>query len=229
MSDIRLEQAASNNAAWCAAVWRAHGLPVEQAEGLWFCRTATPQYYPNAVTTTGRDPGRQAAAIAELARGADPEFSVKDSFANLDLSAASLRPLFDAGWFWRDPSPAHTPVRRLDWREISDPETLLAWERAWSGADAAPDPIFPASLLHDSAVHVHAGFNSSGAIRGGAIAYTSDGVIGLTNLFGAGSFEAVVARLSGAAIVCYERDGHPTPEVLGFERIGNLRVWRRER
>src|SRR5262245_31790970 len=42
--------AALNNAEWCAAVWRSHGLPVEQAHGMWFCPYPTPQYYPNVVT-----------------------------------------------------------------------------------------------------------------------------------------------------------------------------------
>jgi hypothetical protein len=37
MQDVRNKVAALNNAEWCAAVWRSHGLPVEQAHGMWFC------------------------------------------------------------------------------------------------------------------------------------------------------------------------------------------------
>jgi hypothetical protein len=50
LPDERDEVAARNNAEWCAAIWRSHDLPVEQACGLWFCSRPTPQYYPNVVT-----------------------------------------------------------------------------------------------------------------------------------------------------------------------------------
>jgi hypothetical protein len=50
MHDARDEAAALNNARWCAAVWRSHGLRVEQALGLWICERETPQYYPNVVS-----------------------------------------------------------------------------------------------------------------------------------------------------------------------------------
>ena len=39
--------AAANNAGWCAAVCRAHGLPMEQRQGLLFCPLETPRLYPN--------------------------------------------------------------------------------------------------------------------------------------------------------------------------------------
>ena len=34
MHGMRNAAAALNNAEWCAAVWRSHGLPVEQKLGL---------------------------------------------------------------------------------------------------------------------------------------------------------------------------------------------------
>src|SRR5215470_17181367 len=66
MQDDRNKVAALNNAEWCAAVWRSHGLPVEQAHGMWFCPYPTPQYYPNVVTVdAGAEPTKQAGLIAE--------------------------------------------------------------------------------------------------------------------------------------------------------------------
>jgi hypothetical protein len=61
MLDDRNKMAALNNAEWCAAVWRSHGLPVEQAYGMWFCPRPTPQYYPNVVTVDAEaEPTKQA-------------------------------------------------------------------------------------------------------------------------------------------------------------------------
>jgi hypothetical protein len=69
MHDTRDETAALSNAEWCAAVWRSHGLSVEQARGLWVCAHQTPRYYPNVVTVDLEvDPSIQAKFIADLLR-----------------------------------------------------------------------------------------------------------------------------------------------------------------
>lgn len=64
--------AAVNNAEWCASVWRSHGLKIEQSEGLWFCRSETPRFYPplledgrvTILARTDRDQRIVAGAIA---------------------------------------------------------------------------------------------------------------------------------------------------------------------
>src|SRR5262249_61118468 len=67
MQDNCTEVAALNNAEWCAAVWRSHGLPVEQAHGMWFCHYPTPQYYPNVVTVDpGAEPTKQVGSLLSL-------------------------------------------------------------------------------------------------------------------------------------------------------------------
>jgi hypothetical protein len=48
MQDDRNKVVALNNAEWCAAVWRSHGLPVEQAHGMWFCPYPTPNIIPTS-------------------------------------------------------------------------------------------------------------------------------------------------------------------------------------
>ena len=99
------EIAAANNAEWCAAVWRSHGLDVERGEGLWFCRSETPRFYPNVVTVDlNADPERQAGFIRELSQGADFEFDVKDSFACLPLAEARFKPSF-RHFGYREASP----------------------------------------------------------------------------------------------------------------------------
>jgi hypothetical protein len=133
------------NAEWCAAVWRSHGLPVEQAHGMWFCPYPTPQYYPNVVTVdAGAEPTRQAGLIAELARDDKLSLSVKDSFSCLELSAVGFQTLFDARWLHRRQSGPPVATSALDWRRIGNEKGLAAWERAWRGTDPNPLRIFRA-------------------------------------------------------------------------------------
>ena len=229
MQDDRNQVAALNNAEWCAAVWRSHGLPVEQAHGMWFCPCPTPQYYPNVVTVdAGADPAKQARLIAELAR--DLRLSVKDSFSCLDLSVAGFRTLFDARWLHRKQSRPPVAASALDWRRIGNEQDLAAWERAWRGTDSNPVRIFRAELLEDQRVCVLAGFDGTEMIRAGGIAYNAAGATGITNIFGSRRqfLNALVTLFAPAEIVCWEHGRDLTLAVeLGFAVLGGLRVWTR--
>ncbi|MGW6708828.1 hypothetical protein ACWGDE_28610, partial [Streptomyces sp. NPDC054956] len=109
--------AADNNARWCEAVCRAHGLDVSLGEHLWTSPRRTPPYYPDAVTLRPQVPE------AEVLTWIDtdgPGCSVKDSFADLDLAPDGFEVLFDAQWIHRPadapavlPAPADEPG--LDW------------------------------------------------------------------------------------------------------------------
>jgi hypothetical protein len=228
MQDDRNNMAALNNAEWCAAVWRSHGLPVEQAHGMWFCPRPTPQYYPNIVTVdAGADPAIQTGFIAELARDNDFDLSVKDSFSCLNLSLDGFQILFDARWLCRRQSAPPALASALDWRRIADEPSLAAWERAWRGTDPESQRIFRAQLLEDQRVCVLAGFDEMDMIRAGGIAA---GATGVTNIFGSRRqfLNAVVTLLAPAEIVCYEH-GHDLAHAvdLGFVQLGGLRVWTR--
>jgi hypothetical protein len=87
--------AARNNAAWCDAVVRSHGLGGRFDDDAWTCPQRTPPYYPDAVTLVA-----EVDVTALLARidTESPGCSVKDSFAAIDLSAAGFEVLFDAEW-----------------------------------------------------------------------------------------------------------------------------------
>jgi hypothetical protein len=231
MQDDRDRIAALNNAEWCAAVWRSHGLSVGRAHGMWFCPHPTPRYFPNVVTTEpGAESAKQSALIAELARDASLDLSVKDSFACLDLSAARLQPLFDARWLWRSCATSRVAARALDWRRIGNERGLGAWERAWRGADPEAQRIFRANLLDDKRVSVLAGFDGTGTISAGGIAYSAAGATGVTNIFGSRQefVDALEELTAPTEIVCYERGGDLTSAVdAGFETLGSLRVWGR--
>lgn len=230
MSAPRDAIAARNNAEWCAAVWKAHGLPVEQRHGLWFCAQETPQFYPNVVTVDpDADPEAQTRFIRELAGRSAFEFSVKDSFASLPLADAGLKPLFSATWLWREPAGAQSLRDDLHWRRIQLPD-LEQWERAWRGDGAARARTFPDDLLHDARAHVLGGFNADGQIAAGAIGYAAAGVIGLTNVFGSrGQALAALAKLlPPAPVVAYEAGADPAAaRRRGFDPLGPLTVWAR--
>jgi hypothetical protein len=226
MHDERDDAAALNNAQWCAAVWRSHGLPVETAHGLWFCPLPTPQYYPNFVTAElGADPALQARFIGEIAQAhPDLDLSVRDSFACLDLRQAGLKPLFDARWLWRDAQPAAGGDQPAGWRKIEDGRSLAAWEHAWRGDDEGLERIFPPELLSDPRVIVLG--QEAGAC--GGIAYDAADVLGVTNIFGSRRqfLDALAALEPGKPIVAYEAGGDlASASRNGFQTLGGLRVW----
>lgn len=228
VSDRRDEIAARNNAEWCAAVWRAHGLPVEQRHGLWFCARETPPFYPNVVTVDpDYDPETQTKFIGELAGRSRFDFSVKDSFARLPLADAGLTPLFSATWLWLEPDAAPPLREGLGWRLV-EVERLERWERAWRGDETTVARTFPEQLLDDADVRVIGGFDAQDEIVAGAIAYRAAGVVGLTNLFGSRSqaTAAAAALLPGSPIVAYQAGEEPAQARRGgFEPIGRLTVW----
>ena len=227
----RVRKAALNSAEWCAAVWRSHGLPVEQANGVWFCPHPTPQYYPNVVTVDpDAEPVEQVALIAEFARDVSLDLSVKDSFACLDLSSMGFGVLFDARWLWLTSSRPPLGRDPLDWRRIEEEQGLLAWERAWRADDLDPLRIFPPELLKERRVYVLAGFDGTETIRAGGVAYDAAGATGVTNIFGSRRrfLDALVNLSAPAEIVCYEHGPALVSAMTeGFAGLGSLRVWTR--
>jgi hypothetical protein len=85
--------AADNNARWCDAVCRSHGLASRFVHDLWIAPLESPRFYPDLVTL------RAIAAVADvfthLPAAAD---HIKDSFACLDLAPEGFDVLFDAHW-----------------------------------------------------------------------------------------------------------------------------------
>jgi hypothetical protein len=232
MPDERDEVAARNNAEWCAAVWRSHGLPVEQACGLCFCPRPTPQYYPNVVTVErAADIAEQIRFIAELGRfRSDLKISVKDSFACLDLRMAGLTPLFDARWLWCDENAAPAADEGLRWRRVDDERGLADWEFAWRGSALTGPRIFQAELLSDQRAAFLGGFDAAGTILAGGIVYRAAGASGITNVFGSRTqfMSALASLLPAHPIVGYERgDALKSAERNGFQVLGPLRVWTR--
>ncbi|RLP84380.1 hypothetical protein EAD89_26180 [Micromonospora sp. BL4] len=215
--DVR-EAAARNNAEWCDVVCDSHGLTGRTDADAWSVPRRSPTWYPDAVTLR---PGVDADAL--LARiDAKPGASVKDSFADLDLSRYGFRVLFDAQWIHRPPldPPAAAPLT-----PITTPAELAAWATAHGGGT-----LFRPALLTDPRVRILARYDERGAVVGGAVV-SGDRVYGVSNLFADGVdpraiWHGVPATVPGVPLVGYESGADLTPALAaGFTPHGPLRVW----
>ncbi|MFD5494044.1 hypothetical protein ACFWH4_14240 [Streptomyces sp. NPDC127091] len=162
-----------------------------------------------------------------------PGASVKDSFADLDLTEAGFRVLFEAQWIHR-PARAPAPAPDLDWAVAGDPGTLRAWALAWDDGDGSAD-LFRPELLDDPATFVLAGQSTDGRVVAGAVAGRSDHVVGISNVFALDGgpdaawpvvLDAVNRLFPTLPVVGYEQGDDLSAAVRhGFEPVGPLRVW----
>ena len=97
-----LRAAARNNAEWCDAFCRTHGVAGRFGAMCWTSPERTPPFYPDAVSLSpGVDP---AEVLAQIDAG--DGCSVKDAFAGLDLAADGFRTPFRAEWPLNEPGEA---------------------------------------------------------------------------------------------------------------------------
>jgi hypothetical protein len=220
--------AAQNNAEWCDAFCRTHGVVGRFRAESWSSPVRTPPYYPDAVTLLPEITVERALSGIDTSEGC----SVKDSFAGLDLAGVGFRRLFQAEWLVREPAEARAPCGRT-WAVVTTEEQLGEWEIAWAELPQGSD-FFRRSLLEDETIGVLAGYDGD-RIVAGAIANRSTTVIGLSNVFDAsGDLESAWVSSAAAAatlwgempIVSYDsRPSLDAAHSAGFESIGELVVW----
>jgi hypothetical protein len=222
--DPRLVAAVQNNACWCDIVCRSHGLPTVLSEQVWIAPEGSPPLYPDAVTLAPR-----LAADFVLRRiDTSPGCSVKDSFADLDLSPHGFTVLFDARWLFRGPVSPRTRAR-LGWQLIISDDDLERWAVA-----AGLEGIIRPELLSDPTVRVLA-VRDEQAVTTGAIINRTGATVGVSNVFTTAATPASAWRdlaaavgdlFAGVPIVGYEHGNALAAAVeSGFEPIAPLRVW----
>jgi len=227
---LLVRAAARNNAEWCAAMSRSHGVTGGFEAQAWAAAARTPPYYPDAVTLVpGADPDALAARIDTTTPGA----SVKDSFADVDLTGAGYRVLFDAQWIHR-PAGAPTRAPDLGWDVADDWDALRAWALARDHEGGAAD-LFRPELLDDPGTFVLAGHASDGRVVTGAVASRGDHVVGVSNVFARDggpdvawpvALGAVHRLFPTLPVVGYEHGDDLKAAVRqGFEPVGPLRIW----
>ena len=225
---VLIRAAAGNNAEWCDAFCRTYGIAGRFRADSWSSPVRTPQLYPDAVTLV---PG---ADVELLLSGIDSGegCSVKDSFADLDLTAAGFRSLFRAEWLLRRPDDAPSAAAPA-WSFLMTEEQLGEWESTWAESTDATCFFRPA-LLTNQAVRVLARYDL-GHIVAGAVANRSATMIGLSNVFdAAGDLESAWHGAAAAAtsvwgplpVVGYDSGSSlDAAKEAGFDSIGELVVW----
>ncbi|MEU6841565.1 hypothetical protein ABZ930_06775 [Streptomyces sp. NPDC046716] len=222
--------AARNNALWCAAMSRTHGVTGMFTDDAWAAPVRTPPYYPDAVTLA---PGADPAALVARIDTAAPGATVKDSFGDLDLTGAGFEVLFAARWIHR-PAAAPTPGPAPAWDEVRDPDTLRAWALAWDDGNGDAD-VFRAELLDTPGVHVIAGRDTRGRVSAGAVLSEGADAVGVSNVFSRDTEPDTAWRCALAAahhlcpglpVVGYEHGDDLTAALRhGFAAVGPLRIW----
>jgi hypothetical protein len=182
-----------------------------------------PRFYPNAVTLAPDEAAlaEQRSTLGILQKSNLPgRWSVKDSFATLDLSRRGFDLLFEAQWI-RQPT-------LLMARTSSD----LAWERA------TESPTFAAPLFDDENFAMFSGCRDGEVVAGGTL-YRAADVVGLSNVVADPEDAVAVFRdlaalaartFPGLPLVGYESGNELRAATnAGFEAGDALRIWVRER
>ena len=226
-----------NNLGWYEAVLRTHGVSGAITKGVWTCRQRVPAYHSNAITVDSSGAAVQTQVLRDLETVLERPFSVKDSFAVLELAPLGLRPLFDAEWIWRDPSagPPDDDRHDVEWRRVMGDEELGRWEAAWrSNGSPADTRVFLPDLLTSGEVVLLAAHQGDRIVAGCA-ANRTPGVVGFSNFFtDDADRELLMASAVGEAmrfapglpVVGYESgEDLARARRLGFQAVGPLRVW----
>lgn len=225
---------AANNADLYRAIFRAHGLPDQRTPAFWSSDATAPPYYSN-MTTLGPDAiEEQLVEIGRLTDRLGWRPGLKDGFSRLDLGSKGFRLLFSASWIWADPDRIAKHATR-GWVRIDNARALANWELSWKEAGSPTDAtVFPPALLSDPDVHIYGRPTGSG-FDAGCIVNRSAEAVGISNIFNLnGTPEAFVDSASLASVafspdaplVGYD-SGAALREMtkLGFESVGQLRIW----
>lgn len=235
MKSNLLENVVSNNAAWCDAVCRSHGVHGEFMPSAWMVQVKTPPFYPNLITLTKDGGPEQVALVSKLLEaGIEGEIGVKDSFSAINLAPLGFRILFESEWLIRaGDAPLPNVHDGIEWRKINE-SMLEQWERAWASQEPSTTKIFLPALLKDENIVFLGGFRK-GIIVAGCIANKTDGIVGLSNVFSsteeakdvwAGCLRMVSTLFPSLPIAGYETgESLAIAKNMGFEFLGRLKIW----
>ncbi|WP_147321936.1 hypothetical protein [Mucilaginibacter conchicola] len=219
-----LNAAVLNNAEWCNTICGAKGAAGIFDADVWHAGGAPPQYYPNLVTLRADVSTEH---IGRFAENSDADFSIKDSFNDLDLTTLSMIKLFEAEWLLAP----DVQTSATGYEIVSNDDEIMQWQNAWD--KDMPSGFFNASLLKNGDVKF-IGIKKNGVYMAGAILNLSKNVVGISNLFYGDDIPgAVNVFLSasqhlfpGLPVVGYSR-GNELDDLKskGWLSLGPLSVW----
>lgn len=223
-----LNEAVFNNAAWCDAIAVTHGITTNWNESVWLCEQPMPPRYPNIVTL------KSGSLIDEQISAIDPRlplgWAIKDSLGDLELEKGGFALAFKAHWYCRLPNQTMSEqlISRFSLSTVKTKFELNRWVTAWGEGNG----IFNSSLLENDAIELLYLEQNNSIVSGLATNQSGDS-IGISNMFGQ---PADISRC--AAFVAERHPDHgivgfgdkaevATLSKLGFEEIGDLRIWLR--
>lgn len=237
----KIQKAIRNNNDLYEAILGSKKIRSERTESIWYCLEKTPPLYSNLVTISKKwipdDIFRSIDLSYENERW--DKWSIKDSFAVLDLDEYGFTKLFDARWIYLE-AEKFTPREKsaeLRFEIVKTEDALSAWRKAWDADVKLGREIFAPELLNDARVHFIAGYKDE-EIAAGCFVNRTGGVLGISNFFApdeniiywTGLLEFIFDRVEHLDIVGYERkETVDKLQTLGFEPTGNLAVWLKKR
>ena len=227
------DAAARWHASWLAAL----GLRSERDTEVWRAVERPPLIYFAGITLT---PDARAEAIAGVPG------SICDTWQILDLAPHGFRVWRKEPWFYRAPGPLlDTTPPELDIVTVSTPEEVYEFEavsvRGFDSDDECIEPgtYHPPTVLSDEAMKMFIG-RVDGQAMATAMGYRAEsavGVFGVTTVasarrrgYGAALTRAAMLTETGLpAILAPSKEGEGVYARLGFEHVGELSIWIRER
>lgn len=174
--------------------------------GVWLDAGSPAPLFPDAVTLKRGVSARQLVELLTGRKGC----SVKDSYVDVDLGPHGFRELVTAEWIGQS-TPPEAPCS-AGWLPLSKRAELESW-----CASAGLPAVLPASLLQDPSVRVLAAYRQ-GHLAAGAVANSSDTVVGISNVFQLGGDSRWVWDEVGAVVARF----FPGKPVVGYEHGPDL-------
>jgi hypothetical protein len=216
----QVDRAVLNNIIWCGIVCDTHRIVHSSKEHVWGVLLKAPALYPDIITSSSH------VTVEEVNDfiGKREINSVKDSYANIDLTPLSFKILFDAEWIYHEPVTNSKPLQ-LEWSVVTNESELAQWTLA----HGAGNVIRPELLKRgDVRIFTH-------EQKAGFIANIGANSVGISNVFSQDQrlenlwsdiTKVVSTEYSGLPMVGYEHDRFLTAALQsGWTSIGPLRVW----
>lgn len=236
----KLEKAICNNNDLYEAILGSQNIRSHKTNSIWYCLEKTPPFYSNLVTISKEwkpdDIFRNIDFNYEKEKW--EKWTLKDSFAVLDLNKHGFTKLFDAQWMYLEAANFRPTEKTGNLRyEIVDKEEILsAWRLAWDADERIGKQIFSPNLLNNSRVYIVVGCREE-QIASGCFVNKTGNVLGISHFFAPNEeihywsdmISFIRESIECLDIVGYERnDLVDKLHLLGFEQTGNLTVWQKK-
>ena len=237
----KLGKAISNNNGLYEEIFGSQNIKSQKTDSIWYALEKTPPFYSNLVTLSKDWNPDEIFKTIDLNYEKEKweEWSIKDSFAVLDLNSYGFEKLFNAQWIYLESSKFIPLVntKKLRYEIVKNEEVLSAWRIAWDSNEKIGKEIFNSKLLDNPKVHFIAGYDEHQIVSGCFVNKTDD-VLGISNFFApnddiqywSGIVSFIFDSIERSDILGYEQNELSAKlQVLGFEKIGNLAVWLKKR